>query len=65
MIQSGDSSRFEIKYYCDQISTLSICIGANFVNGKSSEEETKLELENICNKVQNIIRIIDKDKYDN
>ena len=65
MIQSGDSSRFEIKSCCDEISTLSLCIGVNFMNGISSEEETKLELENICNKVQSIIRIIDKDKYDN
>lgn len=64
MIQSGDSSRFEIKYYCDQISTVSLCIGTSFMNGISSKEETKLELEKICNKVQNTIRIIDQDKHD-
>jgi hypothetical protein len=34
------------------------------MNGTSSKEETKMELEKICNKVQNTIRIIDQDKHD-
>jgi len=64
MIQSGDCSRFEVKFYCDQISTVSLCIGTNLMNGTSSKEETKMELEKIYNKVQNTIRIIDQDKHD-
>jgi len=54
--------KYEIKVYCDQISTIAMCIGTAFMQGNSSQEQTKLELENICNKVQNVIRMINQNK---
>ena len=39
-----------------------MCIGTAFMQGNSSQEQTKLELENICNKVQNVIRMINQNK---
>jgi len=52
--------KYDVKVYCDQISTIATCIGTAFMQGNSSQEQTKLELENICNKVQTVIRMINQ-----
>lgn len=54
--------KYDVKVCCDQISTIAMCVGTAFIQGSSSQEQTKLELENICNKVENIIRMINQDK---